>query len=208
MHSRDTDILTVLTHKVRLLSISQVASAWWDGTAHAKRNAAQCLSRLERDGLVTLKACLAHPEFPVVSPLATWTVGAEAPNLAALAFKLKTRWRGASERTVVVVATELAGTWLGGHGGRLPRTSEVSHDILLAAVFLHFRKNDPTRASHWVSEATLHAEGEGRGDRLPDAMVRGRREKTVIECGGAYPRTKLEEFHCYCERRGLGYEVW
>jgi hypothetical protein len=67
---------------------------------------------------------------------------------------------------------------------------------------------DPSRAKRWISEAKLYEQGEGIGDRLPDALIVTRREKTVIEFGGSYGAAKLREFHAFCVGKQWSYQVW
>lgn len=190
------------------MSVDQIAATWWVGARRGSAVARRRVCELSREGLLSVFTLLTQQTPKLDEPVAAWKPKELPPDFGAVAFALSSRWCGPSRVTACVAATAEAGNWLGGHGGRRPRTSEASHDIQLAAVFLRFRSLEPKRAERWDSEPALAERGEGRGDRLPDAMVVARGEKTVIECGGAYGRKKLEEFHRYCERRGFGYELW
>lgn len=68
------------------------------------------------------------------------------------------------------------------------------------------RDQDARRAARWISEAGLLA--AGASGKLPDALLKLRSGKIAVEFGGAYTARKLAEFHEYCERQRLAYEVW
>ena len=202
--ARDEEILMTVCHKVRALSLEQVAAVWWKG----KRDVAnKRLAQLRDEGWVDYEPILSHPVLQLDLPLVIWKPGNEEPDLGAAAWKLSNRWTDVARRTMAVTGTDTAAARLGGYAGRRLRASEASHDLSLAQVYLNLTAREPARAKGWFSEAQLYAEGEGRGDRLPDAMVRTRREKTVIEFGGGYSKKKLEEFHRYCRRRQLAYDL-
>lgn len=205
---RDREILDVLTLRVRVLSLAQIGRTWWPGSRDSVVLARRRLKELERDGLTEVLSLTTHPEIPLEAPLACWNPKEPAPDFGQLSHKLKSRWTMAPEEVAAAIATREAGHWFGGSGGRAPRTSEATHDLHLGALFLKVRAQDLALAAAWRSEATLYGAGEGRGDRLPDAMIVRRSGKRVIEFGGAYSKSKLIEFHEFCERRSLPYEVW
>jgi hypothetical protein len=79
----------------------------------------------------------------------------------------------------------------------------------LASVYCQHLTRGDKRVKKWVSEAELYATGWGRGEKLPDALIRGRRGKhTVIELAGEYSTAKLRDIHSEYERRRLTYELW
>jgi len=205
---RDRLILDTLTRRVRALSIGQVARTFWEGTNSAQRSAARRVGELEVAGLLEQHVVLAHPELELDAPILVWRPGNPTPEFGKIAYCLKSRWRHPPQATRIVIATAEAGTWLGGYGGRIPRASETTHDLHLASVYLRMLKAQPRRARKWESEARLLARGGGRGEKLPDALIRSRGGATAIEFGGAYPVTKLRAFHEHCRNRGLAYELW
>lgn len=198
----------MLTHRVRVLSLGQIARTWWAETKAPANNARARLAALEAHGLVELFYRAAHPELDLPEPLVTWTPGAPEPQLGALAYRLESRWPLQHRRTLLVVATRKAAAWFGGHGGRRPRATEVSHDLGVASLFLAFRSRASSRAAAWVSEASLAADGWGKGAPLPDAVLRGGGGEILIEFAGSYSKEKLEGFHEYCRVTGFSYEVW
>lgn len=208
--TRDRDILYTLTHKVRCLSLAQVARVWWSESREPVREAGRRLKANTEGGMLEMFDALARPEIELAAPVVVWTPGYEPPDFAALSYRLKARWTGQpARRTRLLIATKKATKFLGGHGGRRPRTTEVTHDLHLAAVYCRMLTTGDRRVKKWVSEAELSARGWGQGDKLPDALIQGRRGKhTVIELGGEYSPLKLAQMHAEYEQRGLGYEVW
>jgi len=206
LQARDLEILEVLTRRVRVLSLDQIAASWWAETGQATANASRRLALLERRGLVKRSSAMAHEAPELLQPLAAWSPGEPTPELASLAYRLESRWSSPLRPTVVVTATRAAGAWLGGNGGRRPRPSEISHDLGLAALYLKLRRRDPSRAERWVPE-DLFAPHELDGF-VPDAILRGGARPTLIEFAGAYQKERLERLHHSCLRAGLPYELW
>lgn len=203
---RDLGILEVLTRRVRVLTVAQISRTWWggDGTSGATSR----LATLAAGGFVRRLRFNAHPELQLLAPVVTWRPGLLAPQFGPLAYALAGRWSRPDELTPAVVATRLAATRVGGEGGRVPRPSEVSHDITFSGVYLRLRATQPERAALWLSEGQLYRQGWGRDGRLPDALIDDPAERTVIELAGTYPKKKLEAFHRFCEEEELGYELW
>lgn len=205
---RDREILDVLTRRVRVLSAAQVGRTWFADTSAPIGNALRRLRQLEQAGLVERFTVLAHPELELQRPLATWRPRQSPPDFARLSYRLVSRWREGVVDTPAVIASRAAGHWLGGSGGRRPRTGEASHDLSLSGVFLHWRAAHPGREASWISEAGLRRLGYGEGRRLPDAMIIDGEHRCVIELGGAYGSDKLQDFHQFCASQGLPYELW
>lgn len=209
----DRDLLAVLTLRVRTLSVAQAARTWWpedEGRAGARRlaGAKRRLDALLRRGLIETTHLLAHPELDLTAPLAVWLPGLPSPSLGSIAHAAKQRWTMDPVSTTFITATSAGGRVMGGEGGRAPRTSEATHDLHVAAVFLRMRRELRTRAVSWRSEASVLASRDGRSEQLPDALVRDGRATTAIEFVGEYPAAKLSAFHKYCAAKGYGYELW
>lgn len=209
---RDEDIIRILTARVRVMSVRQIARAFWPDLASDKAMAAAeaRLRTLEAAGHIELFSAMTHPEIPLHAPVARWQPGLAAPEFEPVSWMLRARWKHPETATLLVAASERAGLERGGHGGRRPRTSEATHDLHLAAVYLEMWTHLPTRARTWRSEAAIVAGRDrvSRAQKLPDALVRDGRALTAIEFGGAYAAEKVAEFHDYCARLGYGYEVW
>ena len=202
---RDHEILSALTHRVRVLSLQQVAQAWWPGVATALRSARRRLEELASAEFVEILTLMVHPELPLTDPLVTWQPRLDPPDFDLLAERTRHRWTRPVIALPVVIATEAAARRFGGSGGRRPRPSEATHDVHVAAVYLRMRSELPTRAASWISEARLP---KGKGVGIPDALVQDGRYRTAIEFGGEYSRPKLVKFHQNCADRRYGYEIW
>lgn len=205
MLTRDTELVEVLTRRVRALSAEQVAEVFCRGESGS---ADRLLSGLEGEGLIERKALLVRPLLTSLRPIISWTPGDETPDFGKAAYRLKTRWREPVRPSEIVVATRTAATRFGGYlGGRFPRASEATHDLNLAAVFLWHREFAPEDAAAWVPEAQLYVEGHGKNGRLPDATIRrGGQDVRYVEFGGSYGKQKLLDFHAHLSE--LPYEIW
>ena len=193
-------LLQVLTHRVRLLTLPQIARTW--GALQTIKQ----LRRLEGRGLLVSFAAVIHPELSLQRPVASWRIGEQAPDFGAVSYALRSRWNQAGVSTPCVIASRAAGRMFGGHGGRFPRESEETHDVHLAGVYLRLLKADPRLASSWIHEEEIRAERESRRGKLPDAVLKSTGK--IIEFGGAYKKAKLISFHEYCRASGQEYEVW
>lgn len=204
---RDQEIIHALVHRVRVMSVAQIARTWWsEGSA---TDASRRLSILAATGLVHNFETLSHPELPLTEPVVTWAPGEPAPLFGQVSYRLRSRWNLAPESLRCVIATRFAGRAFGGHGGRFPRESERTHDLHMATVFLHYRKHHSELTLRWKSEARLLWERRGsKKEKLPDAVLSLPDGKRIVEFGGAYSKRKLESFHHYCRSINASYEVW
>jgi len=205
---RDESILLTLAEKVRCLSIGQIGAFWWADSARPHETARTRLRALEKLGWLKICQVYARPLIALDEPIACWQPGEETPNFAAISHRIKNRFSGAAKATSVALASREAGKRYGCPAGHAPRRSEATHDLGLAAVYLHFLRRDSARAKAWISEASLVAAGEGRASKLADALLRFPSGETVIEFGGEYGKAKLEAFHEDCADRGRSYELW
>lgn len=196
--NRDREILDTLTLRIRVMAMTQISRTWWPELEKPTNVAERRLRTLERRGLVELVTLSARPEIAMSAPLATWREGRVTPNFAAVAHRLRTRWKqaGPARRTACVIAS--------GWVMRQPRISETTHDLHLAAVYLLMLRDHPTRAKTWTFESQNFQPNE----KLPDALVSDGRLKTAIELGGEYTKHRLEAFHAHCHEQGYGYEIW
>lgn len=206
--SRDRELLDTLTVRVRVLTLAQIARTWWPQTADPKRQCRERLVRLEAAGWVTLFHATARPELALSGPVATWKQASEQPDMDAVSYALKVRWQQPARVQSMLTATDQAGKFFGGHGGRKPRASEATHDLHLASIYLKLRSENAKLASTWRSEARLAKERTDGVGKVPDAMVIDRGQRRVIEFGGSYHAPKLREFHTYCAQRNWAYEIW
>jgi len=203
--TRDQDILKTLSQRIRILTADQISTHWWNSNRAASFTRLKAMASW---GLLELTPAFAQILPPVTVPLLQWNPKKASPNMGAVSYALKARWSMPVQSTIIVTATKRGAATVGGFGGRLPRASETAHDIGMAEVYLHFRHHHPEREKGWRPEAFLYEQGWGQRERLPDAMIVTRAEKTVIEFGGAYSKNKLQAFHAAMADKNLGYELW
>lgn len=206
---RDQALLVALCRRVRCLSAGQITRHWWGRTPGAAASARRRLRQLVAAGYLDSETVMAGPPIVAEMPVARWQIGEPPPDFASIAHRLKVRQPIPPQATTVYFATPIAARRFAGKAGRAPRRSEATHDLSLAAVFLHFLASTPERAAKWTSEAELAARGEGRGRKLADALIEEPNGiATVIELGGEYDKAKLRAFHDDCAARSRHYELW
>lgn len=206
--ARDLALIDALTLRIRALSVDQIARTWFSNSQDPRRSALRRIATLARLGAVEQYKAHARPELALTNPIATWIPNAPVPDFEAMSYQLACRWRAPAVPVSVIIATREAGTWRGGHGGRRPRRSELSHDLSLAGLYLKWLQRNQHEAARWISEATLRKHGFGERGILPDGMIESQGRHKVVELGGVYAAVKLREFHRFCAMRNLAYEIW
>lgn len=205
----DFEIVETLALRVRLLTVPQIARTWWAASAHSRACARRAALGLQRRGLVRTITLVAHPELVLENPVISWNLGQGAPDFAAGARVVRTRWTASPEMVRVIIATAEAAHFFGGIARSDPRRSEQTHELHMSTVFLVLAARSPELVPFWKPEGWLRrSRPSGPGVKLPDAMLRSPTGIRVIEFGGAYSRQKLEAFHAFCADASLPYEVW
>lgn len=206
--TRDREILEVLTLRVKLLTVSQIARTWWSGP-NAEKTAARRVRDLEAVGMLKRFTVYAHPELPLTAPVFSWRPGDDAPSFGALSYRLTSRWTEAHRPTSAVIATQAAANSFGGHAPKPPKRVEENHDVHQAAVFLAVRAPWPELVKSWRAEPAIRrSRPDGPGEKLPDALLTANGAEKIIDFGGAYSAEKLEGFHAWAEQKGTPYELW
>ena len=157
------------------------------------------------------QTALARPFlFPVNRPVLTWAPPEPDPDFEATSYRLKARWTEPHRETVVYTASRHTGFRLGGLGGPVKHPDQVTHDLLLSAVYLFCLANHPLVAAHWLGEECYR--DEHRGEKLPDAKILDDASPPnialVIESGGEYDAPRVEAFHRSCKAKALAYQLW
>ncbi len=200
---RDRSMLSVLSHCVKVLSVEQIKRTWWPGGGDPRPR----LKRLEGAGWVERSQAIASVPSRSLEPLAVWCPGHPEPDWPAIIASSRARWRADVRAMSLVSVSESAAVHFGGTA-RYPRPSEISHDLLVAMVYLNFRSTRPRDARVWIGEGTLAAQA-GDASALPDALLKRPGRPVAIEViGGSYRRHKLKSLHDYCAEQGWGYELW
>ncbi|MEQ9616821.1 MAG: hypothetical protein RLN60_02170 [Phycisphaerales bacterium] len=204
--ARDRALIELLSVRVRVLSLDQVAARFWPEAGQGRRLAGNRLTKLASAGLVTVQERVTRTMLNLQQPLAIWRPHRPPPDFAHLARTLATRWPDGAARTACVTVTEGGAQGVAGiRASTPPADSEVSHDLHLTEVYFRMQDELPARASTWILETHLP---KGQGVKVPDAIVRDGLDRTAIEFGGLYDRAKLEAFHDYCRGKRMGYELW
>ena len=209
---RDAALLVALCSKIRLLSLPQIAAAWWPDAADAEATAGRRLRKLAAADLVRRDRVPAAPLPPLDAPVIAWRPGEPDPDCGAAAWTLQSRWEatGGPRATAVFVAGKAAAKLYGGvSAGRLPAAFQATHDLGVSAMYLRLLRDDPAAADRWIGEDRLAP--HRRGQKLPDAVLAddpAASPELVLEFGGAYDKRRVEAFHRDCARRGSAYEVW
>ncbi len=200
---RDRSMLNSLSRCVKVLSVEQIKRTWWpDGGDPRPR-----LKRLEGAGWVERLLAIASVPIRSPKPISVWCPGHPEPDWSAIIASSCARWRTDVRAVSLVSVSESAAVHFGGTA-RYPRPSEVSHDLLLAAVFLSVRSTRPRDASIWIGEGALAAQA-GDASALPDALLKRPGRPIAIEVvGDSYRPDKLRTLHDYCAAQGWGYERW
>lgn len=205
---QDLELIDVVTLRVRVLSLGQVARTWWQDASSPHRSALSQVRKLAAEGLVEPTNVFAAAEIPLTWPVATWQPLLPAPDLAAAARLTRARFA----RTPVCDTQCVVAARIGRRRPRPPRETETTHDLHLAGVYLWMRANLPTRAAKWLHEDEIADDLFERaipGEKRPDAVVRDGGHLTAVELvGSSYSGTKLQAFHDFCAERGLAYELW
>src|SRR5262245_40440951 len=85
---RDIEILSVLSVRVRLLSLDQIQRTWWPQTTTESDACQRRLQRLRQAGLLVNRQVMAIELAEFSTPLAAWEPGRYVPDLGALAWRL------------------------------------------------------------------------------------------------------------------------
>jgi hypothetical protein len=205
---RDLEILDVLTRRVRVLTIPQLARTWWSHATDPEGTASKRIKALGCAGLVEIFPAPCHPELYLPTPVFTWHPHNPPPDFGAISYALQSRWTNRPQLLRAVIATNAAGTRFGGHGGKRPREVEHTHDVHLASVYLHIRQLDPEAAQHWMFETEIQKRRDTKRAKLPDAFIPCPDPPRFVEFGGAYSKAKVEAFHHYCAQLAITYEIW
>jgi hypothetical protein len=197
-------IVAVLASRVRLLTLDQVARTWYADARHPRRTAREALRRAESQGLVTVNTVMAHPEVVLSAPLYRWSAEAltTPPHFGRLAWQARKRFGQPPVRTIYVTATAKAKVLLGevAHKRGI-RSTELTHDIHVAQIYLKLCREAPELAASWVGEDQLaHADRDTR----PDAVA----GNLAIDFVGQYRADKLAVLYDEYRRCFTAFELW
>jgi hypothetical protein len=200
---RTGQVVKTLATKVRVMTLEQVAENWFSDLARPKNAAREGLHRAEKEGLLVTAWGMAHPTVPLPGPLYRYEANDRTPPplFGRLSWEARRRFRKAPVRTLYVTAAKLGKAAFGQSPGRRSgRTSELTHDIHVAEVYLRFLKLDSEREREWRGEDHL----QGSVIR-PDAVI----GDTAIDFIGKYSASKIESLHRQYIGAGIRvFEFW
>ncbi|NNJ28115.1 hypothetical protein [Alienimonas chondri] len=210
--SRDAALLVALCAKIRVLSLPQIADAWWPEAADGKAAARRRLGKLAAADLVSRRRVPASPLPPMEAPVVAWKPDGPTPDCGAAAWTLQRRWAatgGPRASTVYLAGAAAAKIYGGASAGKLPAAYQATHDLGVSAMFLRLLRDNPPAAARWIGEDRLAP--YRKRQKLPDAVLAdgpGSEPELVLEFGGSYDKRRVAAFHQDCARRRLAYEVW
>jgi len=186
-----TQVAKILSRKVRILSVDQIADHYFAHRAVRHRAAMSLIRDLESEGLVTRReVCIRQP---TLRRLSIWQADDNVePDFEDIASRSRKRWLATEpERTTVITANKKAVARFGGKF-RQVRPQEVQHDLAVSNLFLTLT---PEQQQAWFSEDQLQNEF---GTKKPDAVVVDGENIRVIEVvGSSYTSTKLQSSFQY-----------
>ena len=207
LRDRDQEILHILTTKVPFLSLRQIADAFF---ASDIANAVRRLETLEENGLLVSYRLNARTPPEIGEPLAEWNPGQDQPKATRIAFQLTKRWlrQGTRMRLCYFAGKKFEAVTGILCGCKPTHLTQASHDLGLAAIYLHFRSERSKDAASWIGEKAYTCFEEK--SQRPDAVLMDSSSNPlkVVEYGGVYNAKRLERFQRWCQRRSLPYEIW
>lgn len=203
------EILAIVTNCVRVLTVEQVASAWWSDSPWGISRAKSALRELADEGWLKLQPALSRPINELQQPLLTWEPGEAPPNFQSLSIRLHRRAMVPAKLVNIIFATSRSTALFG--KGSLPKIklTQMTHDLHVAQVFLTYRGRGLS-VDQWIGEDNFP--GSWKSQQRPDGLLR-RADGTIyraIEYGGDYLPQRLMELHQSLanETVRLGYEIW
>lgn len=188
----NTEVLTALTHKVRVMSVEQIGREFFHGAADANRSAKRLVTTLTQEQLLESQTVVVHPLISLEQgPIFSWRPGNHPPNFPRLAWQVRARWKLSPKSMLVVRASQHARQLLRGTvGGRRARGTEMRHDLMVTELWFKLTREFPH--CDWIHEDTLISNGQHIfGMTIPDALVNGEPH----DFAGSYKAEKLRSLH-------------
>lgn len=194
--------------KYRVSTLEQLGRAYFGHTKRPTERARTIVRSLVRDGLLAHTRLFVRPVVLLQRPTFVWAPGVDAPNANSLAYELEKRCATPAIQQTLYFATSAAARRLGGRGGRLKRTHQLSHDLACTNVYLHFELTQPQLAASWLNE-DLYAHRLKPGQKLGDALLVGPSGPyRLVEVLGRYTAKHIQSLHDFAVKEQLPYELW
>jgi len=203
----EMEIVEALTRCVGVMSDSQLMDAGWSGSA-AGHQVRSFLNRLLEAGLLQRTIVNMHPRVLLDKPLVAWQPGADRPDLRGARATIRDRWHQPTQPTEVYWASRRAANLFGSTSRDLPDLFHRDHDLLLAEVYVFYRRHRNAWAKRWLGIGVIPP--ANFRTKNPDAIVFGNdgRPACVIESSGHCGLKQLKSFHEHCVCFELPYEIW
>ena len=201
------EFMTVLTHSVRVLSLSQMARLWWSDTRWGRQRARQHAMSCESQGLLHFKRVLSRPIGVLKTPLLIWRLDDDEPDWVAVSRGLRLRTRKHPVLLPVVFASRLAFDVFATSRVTPFKLTQMTHDLHVSEVFVCYQLLGLPLDS-WVSEDRLPITFPS--DVRPDALLvdsEGTWQRAV-EYGGAYSSARLLALRDCAAKCEVAFELW
>lgn len=207
---RDLEIIRVLCLCVRYLSMDQLRRGWWQTNSRAALAAEARIRKLVKAEWLGKSSLLARPIPKIDGPLYVWHPGDRVPDFGHFAWRAKSRWKSPPVMTSVIYAGPKASRfYVGTRPRKVRQIYQLTHDLGVAEVYLHFKDSRPAEAANWCGEATNPF--RKRHVKNADVYIYPEHKwppKLVVDFAGAYPKSRIQALHDYCSKNQLAYELW
>ncbi len=203
-HRFDSDIwLRPLRSKVRAFEFEQIAS-YYHFAMNPTKAVRAAFSRQIAKKTIVVTNVMSLPPLSLSEPLFAWSPGEPEPDQAlfgSIAWKTRNRIKESVKELTLVQALPI---------DRVIRRDEVTHDLMVAGLYLSLEQSKKEIAASWISEATLKAANiDSLQGILPDALVTGLRGPLALDVvGTAYNKTKLIEMHAAYREAAFPYALY
>jgi len=203
----EMEIVEALTRRVAVMSDGQLFDVGWSGS-ESVHQVGSSLNRLLKAGLLQRTIVNVHPRVLLDKPLVAWRPGANLPDLQRARATIRDRWQQPTQPTEVYWASKRAANLFGSTSRDLPDLFHRDHDLLLAEVYVFYRRHRDSQAKSWLGTGVIPQ--ASLRTKNPDAILFGDdgRPACVIESSGHCGLKQLESFHEHCVCFDLPYEIW
>ena len=133
MNALEEEILISLAWHVRVLSVEQLARAWWSGLATGERLASKFVKAWSTTDWLHVRYVLSRKSTPLAEPLEVWHPEAPVPDFAELSRLLHRRARTPTRKFRIVTASRKCRELFGVVGGaHRPKLTQLSHELFVA----------------------------------------------------------------------------
>lgn len=194
--------------KYRASTLAQIAAAYFSEHAQPFKSASRLLKQLTEEGLLATQTLFLRETPSIAKPTFSWRPGDQPPRSTQLAYQLEKRFSGESIPATVYYATRHAANRMGGRGGSLKRTHQLTHDLICTDVYLQLETHAPQQAADWINE-DLYARFMAPGEKLGDALlVNDDGAYRMVEILGRYNAVQIDRLYQSCRARMLPFDLW